>query len=252
MARDRFHIWDSECDTSFDDDFSDFLHLLNELKAIGCNILVVGEAPRCVFTRASAHLLGGPETVRHHLLAVTDVAARSVADRLPDPESTPRPLGETTHVVNYAASVRSVTSPTDPATPPEVAGVPETRIEESDLERLEATLVESIDEFTARAVSPRSAELRVAVDSLEPLVARHGEAAVGRLLRAVGASVCEANAMAHYVLPEPYDSETVRALAEEVDAVAELRAVDPAEYGHDAQERWHVPGRDLTMDWTPL
>jgi hypothetical protein len=75
---------------------------------------------------------------------------------------------------------------------------------------------------------------------------------VQRCLDAVGESVRERSAMAHYVLREGYDSEAVRTLRPHVDAVIELRAVDPEAYGHAAQQRWHVRERDVTTEWTPL
>jgi hypothetical protein len=83
-------------------------------------------------------------------------------------------------------------------------------------------------------------------------VEHYGADVVRRCLAAVGGHVRKHDAMAHYVLPDGYDSERVESLVPSVDAVIELRTVNPAEYGHDAQQRWHVPDRDITTDWTPL
>lgn len=251
MAKDARRRGDDDR-SALSDDFSDFLDLLNELKSTGCNLLVVGDAPRRLFTRASAHLFGDTEEIRYRVLGVTDVTPQSVAERLPEPTTTPRPLSETTHVVNLAASFRSMTAATDPDTPSKLAGVRETAVESQQITGLRSDLTDAITHFDDRRESPREVDLRVGLDSLEPLMVRNGEDAVRECVREVGRYVRDANAMGHYVLPKPYDCDLVQSLVPDVDAVVELRAVDPAEYGHDAQERWHVPSQDLTMDWTPL
>lgn len=235
-----------------DDEFTDFLSLLNELKATGCNLLVVGDARPELFERASATLFGDPETLRYRLLAVTDAGPRSIAERFPDPSETPRPLAETSRIVDHAATPRSVVSTTHSATPDPIAEIPETRVADPQLEGLESALVDGVETLADRAPDFRPAELRVGVDSLGTLLDYHGEDVVRRCLRVVGDCVREKNGMAHYVLEDSYDSERVQALAADVDAVIEIRSVNPATYDHDAQQRWHVPGRDVTMDWIRL
>lgn len=234
-----------------DDEFTDFLSLLNELKATGCNLLVVGDARPELFTRASASLLGSPESLRYRLLAVTDASPRSVAERLPDPSETPRPLAETTKLVNHAATPRSVASASASA-PSDLDSIPEARVADPKLEGLQSALVEGVEEFGERTEDLRPSTLRVGVDSLGTLLDHHGESVVRRCLRIVGAHVRARDAMAHYVLRDDYDSERVQALADEVDAVIEIRSVNPDAHGHDAQQRWHVPSRDLAVDWVRL
>lgn len=233
-----------------DDELTDFLSLLNELKATGCNLLVVGDARPELFTRASTSLLGDPESLRYRLLAVTDASPRSVTDRLPDPSEAPRPLAETTKIVNHAATPRSVAA--TPNRPSDIAEIPETRVADPQLEGLQSALVEGIEEFSRTTSDLRPSTLRVGVDSIGTLLDHHGEEVVRRCLRMVGGHVREHDAMAHYVLRDSYDSERVQSLADEMDAVIEIRSVDPEELGHDAQQRWHVPGRDLTVDWVRL
>lgn len=235
-----------------DDELTDFLSLLNELKATGCNLLLVGDARPELFTRASATLFGDPQTVRYRLLAVTDAGPRSITERLPDPSETPRPLAETTRIVNHAATPRSVTSTTQSSTPQGVAEIPETRVADPNLEGLESVLVEGIETFARHPADLRPAELRVGMDSLGTLLDYHGEDVVRRCLRTVGERVRDENGMAHYVLKESYDSRRVQTLAADVDAVIEIRSVNPGAHDHDAQQRWHVPSRDLTMGWVRL
>ena len=234
-----------------DDDLTAFINLLNELKATGCNLLVVGDESREVFTRASGQLLGGADVLRHRVLAVTDATSQSIAERLPDPNSTPRPLTETTTVLNHTGAPRSVTAAENPETPPELAGIEEICIADPELRGLQSGLTDAIVDVGTRADLEPS-DLRVGIDSLDPLLDHHGEDAVKRCLDAVGGYVRDQCAMSHYVLRESYDSDAVQTLLPSVDAAIELRTVDPEEYDHDAQQRWHVPRRDLTTDWTPL
>ncbi|WP_435175291.1 DUF7504 family protein [Halorussus sp. AFM4] len=240
-------------DPSSDDDLSCFFDVLNELKSTGCNLLVVGDAPRELFARASARMLGDDGANRYRVLAATDATPGSIADRLPDPAESPRPVGETTHLLNHVGAVRSVTDPADATAPADLAGVKETRVADPQLTGLQAALVEAVDDFAARADDPLApAELRVGVDSLAPLVDFYGEDVVRRCLRIVGGHVRTHDAMAHYVLPEPYDSDLVRSLAADVDAVVEVRLADAAPDGRVGEQRWHVPNRDLSVGWAPL
>lgn len=234
-----------------DDEVNAFLNVLNELKATGCSLLVVGDAPREAFTRASGQLLGDPEVLRYRVVAVTDAAVRSVADRLPDPETAPQPLAETTHLLNHAGAPRSLTGE-GAAGPSELADVRETRVADPQLRGLQAGLEAAIETLAreARALSP--GDLRVAVDSLAPLVDLHGAEAVRRCLDMVGGQVRETDAMAHYVLPDGMETEAVQSLVPAVDAVIELRTVNADEHDHDVEQRWHVPDRDLATGWTPL
>lgn len=235
-----------------DDDLSAFLNLLNELKATGCSLLVVGDAPRDVFARASGRLLGDADVVRYRLLAVTDATAQSVADRLPNPNETPRPLTETTRIVNHAGAPRSVTAATSSSAPPKLAGIEETYVSDAELRGLESALCDAMDEIAGRAPALQPGDLRVGIDSVDPLVYHHDAGAVQRCLDAVGEHARARDAMAHYVFPRSYDDSRVRDLETTVDAVVELRTVDAAAYGHDAEQRWHVPERDVTTEWLPL
>lgn len=232
------------------DDTAAFLTFLNELKATGCSLLVVGDAPREVFTRASAQLFGDADVLRHRVLAVTDAAPEKVAGRLPDPGETPRPLAETTRLVTHAGVPRSTAA--DPELPPELAAVRETRVADPGLRGLEAALVDAIDEAADAAEHLSPADLRVGVDSLAPLLDHYDVDVVRRCLDGVGERVRDYRGMAHYVLPVARDADPVRALAPEADAVIELRALESADRDPDAQQRWHVPGRDITTEWTPL
>lgn len=234
------------------DDLSAFLNLLNKLKATGCSLLVVGDAPREVFARASGRLLGDADVVRYRVLGVTDATTQSIGDRLPDPSETPRPLSETTRIVNHAGAPRSVTAAESPSAPSKLAGIEETCIADPDLRGLESTLCDAIDEVAEQAYDLQPADLRIGIDSVSPLLDRYDAEVVKRCLDAVGEHARSRDAMAHYLLPESYDNSRVQDLAPTVDAVVELRTVDPAAFGHDAQQRWHAPEQGVTTEWLPL
>lgn len=234
------------------EDLTRFLNLLNELKATGCNLLVVGDEAREVFTRASAKLLGDADVPRYRILATTDVAPQSIADRLPDATETPRPLTETTWILNHTGAPRSVTSATNPGTPPKLTGIQERCIADPELEGLQIALTETITDVGNRADDLQPSEIRVGIDSLGPLLDHYGIDVVRRCLDVVGEQVREYDAMAHYVLPDAYESERVQALVPNVDAVIKLRSADPREYDYDAQQRWYVPRQDVTTEWLPL
>lgn len=257
-----------------DERLARFQSVLRRFKREGSTLLVVGDAPREVFTRASASMLGDPDARRWRVVVPTDATPESIAERLP---AGSRPLAETTAVLDYAPSSRSSevrseateipvrseatetadqTSTTDPSEAT-VASEADATVADADLDELRSALVAAVCEFRDRSFRP--AEVRVAVDSLAPLLDDHGAAAVRRFLRAVRECVYDCDAMAHYVLPEPYDGERCQRLAGEFDAVVELRA--PAEDGsasgtasgsRPAEERWHLPASGVTMPWVPV
>lgn len=235
-----------------DEDLEQFLSLLQELKVSGCNLLVVGDPARGEFTRCSDHLFGDDDALRQRIFAVTDAHPESIVDRLPDPDVAPRPISATTTVINHAGPPRSVTAATDLDTEPALAGIEEMKIADPQLQGLRSGLVEAI-ETTARANDPiRPAEIRVGLDSLKPLLDHYSVPVVKQFLRDAGSTVDQHDAMAHYILMEPYDHDHVQDLAPEFDAVIELRSVNTEPNGHDTEQRWHIPSTGLTMDWLPL
>ena len=235
----------------FEEDLESFTQLLHKLKSHGCSVLLAGDVPRELFTEASAKLLGADDERRYRVLAVTDATADSVAERLPDPEVTPRPLTQTTHVLNHAGTLRSITAATSTRTPPKLAGVTETRVVDPELEGLQNALFDAIDDFALGSGRVSPGDVRVGIDSLEPLIEFYGTEQVRDCLDAIGRYVRTHDAMAHFVLPEPYESETTSELAAEVDAVVELRLADSAD-DRTAEQRWLVPNRDIRTDWIPL
>lgn len=242
----------SETGHSDPSDDPEFLDVLQSLKADGCNLLVVGDAPRRLFTEASGSLLGGVDERRYRLLAITDASPQSVVERLPDPVETLEPLAETTEIINHASPPRSIADAGESVQAPSLDELSERRIADPKLAGLQAELAESMAAFDRRAGGLAPAQLRVGVDSLGSLFEHYDEEVVRRCLQVVTGYVRDYDAMGHYVLTEPYESEQVQRFVDEFDAVVELRPVDPTRGDHDAEERWHVPSRGLTTEWLPL
>jgi hypothetical protein len=232
-----------------------FLDVLRELKSDGCNLLVVGDAPRRLFTAASASLLGGTDEPRYRLLAVTDVSPQSVVERLPNPEETPGDFSEMIEIINHASPPRSVVeadhSEQSSELPP-LSNVSERQVVDPQLAGLQAEIAESMAAFNRHAGGLRPAQLRVGLDSLGALYEHYDEDVVRRCLQVITGYVHDYRAMAHYVLAEPCESERVQRLAGMFDAVIEIRAVDSQTHDHNAEERWHISSRDLTSSWFPI
>lgn len=241
-----------DADATPSDDGVEFLDVLRKLKADGCNLLVVGDAPRRLFTEASASLLGGPDELRYRLLAVTDASPQSVVERLPDPGEVTGSFAETTEIINHASPPRSVAEAGGQVEAPPLGELSERRVVDPKIAGLQAEFAESMATFDQRARGLDPAQMRVGIDSLGALFEHYDEDVVRRCLQVVTGYVSDYDAMGHYVLMDPYDCERVRSLADSFDAVVEVRPVDPEKHGHDAEERWHVSEYDLTTDWFPM
>jgi hypothetical protein len=232
-------------------DDSEWADVLRELQADGCNRLVVGDAPRGLFTEASRSLLGVIAELRYRLLAITDASPQSVVERLPNPEATSGTFSETTEVINHASPPRSVVDAGD-VEMPSLGGLSERRVVDPQLAGFQAEFAEAMATFNRRSGGLDPAQLRVGVDSLGSLFSHYDDGVVRRCLQVVTGYVHDYDGVGHYVLTKPYENEQVQRLAEEFEAVVEIRPVDSERHDHDAEERWHVHSRDLTTPWLPL
>lgn len=238
-----------------DENLTLFQSRLGQLKREGCNLLVVGDAPRELFTRASESMLGDPDARRWRVFGRTDATPESVRNRLPAASVAPRPQSETTQIVSHPIAPQRTTDAAETTT-----HIPEVTVSDTGLSGFRSELLEAIEQFNAR--SHRPAEVRLSVDSLAPLLDCYDREAVRRFLRTVTDRVYDWNAMAHYVLPVAYDSDRCQRLVDEFDAVVELRTTseqadeqssfDDSPRSYHAQERWHLPESDATMPWVSL
>jgi hypothetical protein len=208
-----------------------FSESLQRLKRHGCSLLLVGSVPGRTRLSAVRRLLGDDTLPRRRVVAVTDEAPRRITGLLGPNDA---------RILDHASAsgVRGATSTVPPATDD-----PRVRHVESGLDTLARAIGEEIDRIE-RGRTLDSAELRLSVDSLRPLLGGHHVESVGEFVESVGDRVRAADGMAHHVLPAPYDSGVVQSLTDSVDATVELRAKRTG-----PEQRWHLPDADLTTSW---
>ncbi|MFB6171820.1 MAG: hypothetical protein ABEJ23_04750 [Haloarculaceae archaeon] len=202
-------------------DSTTFSQELAALKRRGSTVLVVGQVGDETALRACRRLLGerGPPA-RRRVIAATD--AEAALDRRLPPDHDPARVT----VVDSAVRTRSArTAPDRP-----------------DHGAVERAILDGVVEQATGDLEP--AELRVCLDSLQPLLAAD-ECRARTLLDRIADAVLDHRAIGHVHLPLPYDHRAVSLLATQVDAVIELREGDRPE------QRWHLPDGTET-DWLPL
>lgn len=236
-----------------------FGRTLADLKRRGSSLLVLG--PRAPFLRraASRRLLGdGAAETRRRLFVLTDGAATT-------PEVAVGPATpETTRVVEWsnAVTTRSAATAGDPIdgfAPPggppatervgdAAADYPRRSARDGRLGSLAAVVGDEIDALERQATSFDPGELRICVDSLDPMLATNEVGEVRRLVGAVARRVRSVSGMAHYHLSAERSDAVVERLEPSFDAVIELR------FGadDDPQHRWTFPGRDVESEWLEL
>lgn len=205
---------------------------LQRLKRHGCSLLVVGSVSAETRAAAVQRLLGAERLRRRRIVAVTDGTADLTESLSQSPE---------TFVLDHATEATTRDGTTGRRASP---GASRHRRVAPGLDTLETAIRDEVDRL-ARLDGPLdAAELRLSVDSLRPLLRRHGVDAVGEFVDDVSTHVRAVDGMAHYVLPEPYDSAVVQSTSDHVDAVVELRA---RRDGPD--QRWHLSDSGLTTPW---
>lgn len=220
-----------------DDEQSAFGSALAELKASGCNVLVVGAVPERERDAMCARLFGDPAAdPRVRLFGLldrgVDVARRRL--QLAGPG---------------AAPVRVVTAGTGRQVRASAAAAPGQGLtvrRVGDIDELRAGLVAAVDGLEDEVGAFDPAELRVGVDSVQPLVERRGVAAVESLVADVGGTVADAGGIAHYVYPATHD-DAAEVLGPSFDAVVSLRVRDGR-----TEQHWRLPGRGIKTGWFPF
>lgn len=197
-----------------------FSRVLHHLKRDGCNLLLVGVVPEEKRRRACRRLFGAADERRRRVFVTPDET--TPATHLPGGGDH---AGE--RVVHHHG-VRGSTTATSPSRP---------------LSELGRRVEQAVDEVTAVGVEP--GELRLGVNTLEPLLASYSVPAVKRFVDRVSERVVADNGMGHYVLPVPREDAMVEQFAPSFDAVLEHRV------GADGtlEERWHVAEPELTSGW---
>lgn len=221
------------------DEREEFMSKLDRWKSEGCSILVVGEALD-LLRQTSKLLLGGPDRSRYRAFVVTDAESSSVHERLPDrPQASMRTQ---TKIIDYESIPRSATT----ETPTELASIPKMPVY-GGIDRLYDEITETAESFEFQNDQLPPGAFRLSFDTLRPLLAEYDCETVERWLMHTGNLTKRYRGMGHYLLPQPYSSETVQQLQDTFEAVIQVRASS----GTDAKrkERWHVPDADITTPW---
>ena len=244
---------------------------LEDLKARGSALLVVGSVPEDVYARVSGCMLGDSSEDRRRLIVER---GRSPDVRFSDVD---RWTPEWTRILRCDVDARGSTAAGDPGasatgvgaqtpdagpeTPSgsdprtadresrrevsETPGYPGTTTPAPDsIAKLGVEISTAIDQLNSIAGGLEAAELRVAFDCATSLLAEYDESAVFRFLHVLANDIRRVEGMGHVRLTKPYGAEIVALLEPLFDAVVELR-LD----GTVPQQRWHFRDSDVTSEW---
>lgn len=230
---------------------------LSRLKARGCNMLVVGDAPPESFAEYSRQALGGDELERARLVGLTRLTP-DARDWLPNGVE---PVDELTAALVLSRQPRGAvdvpSSETGPGPDLETPSPPDGEI--SDPHTTVADTATEFEELLAARVSKLSAtapELRITVSSISDLLVCLDDAeTLYDRLDELTDRIESTRGMGFYHVPKPLSSEDVRFIEPLFDGVVVLRRT-PSDGQIRTQQRVIVPKQDgvtkrhLSTPWT--
>ena len=237
-----------EAGRTSDDDDELFTDALGRLKEDGCALLLVGSVPDDANSRACRRMLGKSTTEsRQRVLVFTDATRRDVDERLPAGHT--HAAAANAAVVKHTPAARTAVSQSSApsATGPSLDGLSERNVDGDDVSELGAAVVETVAELKGDRGTLDTAELRVCLDSLSPLLEAYDEADVFRFVHVLAHLVCTEDGIFHAHLPLEPSARMAHLFRPLFDAVVELRMCE----GYP-QQRWHLPVEDVDTDWLPL
>ncbi|QRV16680.1 hypothetical protein JMJ58_07360 [Haloterrigena salifodinae] len=217
---------------------------LSQLKRRGASVLVVGAVRTEQRQEVSQRLLGQTTSQPRRRVLVSTTGESHTMSHLADGDES-----ATTALVNYetqsrgaaaansdsqsmeSVSVQSDNSPTTVAT----------------LADLGIAVSNAIEEFERDATSLAPGELRIAVDSLVPLLEEYGAERVFKFAHLTNGRTRDSDGMIHYHLPLDRDSDVVSVLTPVFDIVIELRDRNGV-----FQERWTINDGDHSSGWLSI
>lgn len=212
-----------------------FDEVLSQFKRDGCSLLITGEVSPDVTAMATRRFLGAPFEDRKRILVLADTDARAARAHLP---GGCHPEGDDVTIIERETISRSASTRDSTSDPPTVTV-------DGSLATLGEEIVAAIDAYEAEGLDP--AELRLAINSLYPLLADNDYTTVVRFIREVSEAVEAVDGMSHYHLPAPEGSALVESVGTLFDARVELRRNGP-----DAEQRWHIPTYGQETNWVSL
>lgn len=225
-------------------DDEQFTAELSQLKRQGASVLVVGSV-RTEQRRDVCQRLLGQATVqpRRRVLVSTTGEGHNMSHLVGDTESA------TTTRVSYETHSRSAAASNTDSQPMESVSVStdESPVTTATLADLGIAISNAIEEFERDATSLAPGELRVAVDSLVPLLEEYGAERVFKFAHLTNGRTRDADGMIHYHLPMDRDSDVVSVLTPVFDIVIELRDRNGA-----FQERWTINDGDHSSGWLSI
>ncbi|WP_339105058.1 hypothetical protein [Haloterrigena salinisoli] len=227
-------------------DDEQFTTELSQLKRQGASVLVVG-AVRTEQRRDVCQRLLGQATAqpRRRVLVSTTGEGHNMSHLVDTDDSEPA----TTTRVSYETHSRSAAASDNSAQSMESVSVSddESPITTATLADLGIAISDAIKEFEHDDTSLAPGELRVAVDSLVPLLEEYGAERVFKFAHLTNGRTRDADGMIHYHLPMDRDSDVVSVLTPVFDIVIELR-----ERNGVFQERWTINDGDHSSGWLSI
>lgn len=213
------------------EDSETFANALAAMKRDGSVLLTTG-AGVDTLRAACQRLLGDAATSpRRRLFVLTEPVG-------PDHPACHSGPGDHVRTVSYRTETRSATAAeTGATTRPD-------RVVTGDLADLYTAIEAEVTTAERNARNLEPAQLRLCLDSLDTLVAAHGQEETFTFLHELGGLVRDADGMAHVHLPAAIDDDVVGVLTPLFDAIIEVR--------EGPQQRWHLREPEFTTDWLSL
>lgn len=228
----------TSCSRTDCDEFSDEL---SRLKRQGASVLVVGSVQPDQRLDAGRRLMGcATDRVRRRVLVSTTGTLHCGSQFVGDVDA------GTLSVIRYDAQTQSPTpsSGTAPTPAPSMEASDPSTTEVDTLGDLGIAISKALDDFEADADELEPAEVRIAIDSLLPLLEEYGKQRLFKFLHLINGRTADIGGMAHHHLSIDRDAEVVPLLSPLFDVVLELR-----ERNGDRQERWIIGDGDQSSGW---
>ncbi|RRJ33753.1 DUF7504 family protein [Halocatena pleomorpha] len=197
-----------------------FARSLAALKRQGCSLLITGPVRDGSHLRLSRRLLGDIDTDRRwRVIVATDT--EGIETRCPKRAETHR-----YRIIDRRPAIRS--------------SAVCARSSRVDLGRVARDVSVTIDEFDSDANGLAPGELRLCVDSLQPLLDTHRSGTITQFIDRTTERVHETKGMGHFHLPVDPERTIVSTLIDRFDVHVELRG---------GKHRWHLLDDDIQTGW---